>query len=81
MASATPLVEHVKTASAAGAAPYMSTEEFAALVHTSPATIRYWRHVGKGPKAFRLGRRALYDRAEVLAWIEAEKTRQAATAA
>jgi predicted DNA-binding transcriptional regulator AlpA len=63
---------------AATAPEYVTTEEFAALVRTSPATVRYWRMIGKGPKSFRLGRRALYDRAEVLAWVEAEKTRQAA---
>jgi predicted DNA-binding transcriptional regulator AlpA len=65
------------TLPATAAPEYVTTEEFAQLVRTSPATIRYWRHINKGPQAFRLGRRALYDRAEVLAWVEAEKTRQA----
>ena len=58
---------------------YVTTAEFAELVRTSAATIRYWRHIEKGPRAFRLGRRALYDRAEVVAWITAEKARQAGT--
>ncbi|GIJ25479.1 hypothetical protein Vqi01_06410 [Micromonospora qiuiae] len=49
---------------------YMTTEEVAELFRTSPETVRYWRHVGKGPKSFKAGgRRVLYDRAEVLAYV------------
>lgn len=47
--------------------------EVASLVRTSPETVRYWRHVGKGPKSFKLGRRVLYAEADVLAWIEAQR--------
>ncbi len=50
---------------------YMTTQEVAALARTSPETVRYWRHVGKGPASFKLGRRVLYSREGVLAWIEA----------
>jgi excisionase family DNA binding protein len=52
---------------------YMTTEEVAALVRQPSETVRYWRHVGKGPKGFKVGRRVLYDQAEVLAWLEAAK--------
>jgi len=31
--------------------------------------LRYWRHVGKGPRSFKIGRRVLYARADVLAYI------------
>ncbi|MGH3934866.1 MAG: helix-turn-helix transcriptional regulator [Pseudonocardiaceae bacterium] len=57
----------------------MTTAEFAELAHTSPETIRYWRHIGRGPASFKLGRRVLYDRSEVLAWIR--DTRNAARTA
>ncbi len=40
---------------------YLTTEEVAELLRTSPETVRFWRHVGKGPKSFKLGRRVLYD--------------------
>jgi len=49
---------------------FMTTNEVAELVRTSPETVRYWRHVGNGPKSFKVGRRVLYERAAVLSWIE-----------
>lgn len=52
---------------------YVTTQELATMVRTSPETVRYWRHVGKGPKSFKLGRRVLYASADVEAWIEAHR--------
>jgi excisionase family DNA binding protein len=49
---------------------YMTTAEFADLVRTSEGTVRYWRHVGKGPRSFRVGKRVLYDIRDVEAWLE-----------
>jgi predicted DNA-binding transcriptional regulator AlpA len=54
---------------------YMTTEELAALVRAPSAeTCRYWRNVGKGPRSVRIGRRVLYRRADVEAWIEGQYT-------
>ncbi len=50
---------------------YMTTAEFADLVRSSEGTVRYWRHVGKGPRSFRVGKRVLYDIRDVEAWLEA----------
>lgn len=47
---------------------YLTTEEVADRFRTSPGTVRYWRHVGKGPASFRLGARVLYDLDLVEAW-------------
>ena len=33
-------------------------------------TLRWMRHVGKGPRSFRLGRRVMYWLSDVLAWID-----------
>lgn len=44
---------------------YLTTEELAAIVRTPAETIRYWRSIKKGPKSFKIGRRVLYERAEV----------------
>ena len=44
-------------------------EEVAARLRKPPATLRYWRHVGDGPKSFKLGRRVAYLRADVDAWL------------
>ena len=48
---------------------YLTTEELAAELRTTPETCRYWRHVGKGPKSFRVGRRVLYAVEDVEAFI------------
>ncbi len=45
--------------------------EAAALLRAPVATLRYWRHLGTGPHSFRLGRRVLYRRDDLDAWIEA----------
>jgi excisionase family DNA binding protein len=53
---------------------YMTTTEVAEELRTPVETVRYWRHVGKGPKSFKLGRRVLYDIEDVDAFIaEARK--------
>jgi excisionase family DNA binding protein len=50
----------------------LTVDEVAELCRTSPATVRYWRHMGSGPKSFRLGRRVLFREDDVRSWIEAE---------
>lgn len=39
---------------------YLTTAEVAAHYRTVPGTVRYWRHVGYGPKGTKVGRRFLY---------------------
>ena len=48
--------------------------EAAEVVRAPVATLRYWRHVGIGPRSFRLGRRVLYRATDLYAWI-AEQAR------
>lgn len=58
---------------------YLTTEEVAEICRTAPETCRYWRHVGKGPKSFKVGRRVLYAEADVLSWLaEAQQAGEAA---
>lgn len=54
---------------------YMTTAEVAELCRTSPETVRWWRYVGKGPKAIRVpgGRRVLYAVEDVDAWLESAR--------
>ena len=47
----------------------MTTAEVAALLRTPENTVRYWRSVNVGPKSFRLPRRVVYWRRDVLAWL------------
>lgn len=51
---------------------YFTTEEVAAHFRTVPATVRYWRHIGKGPQSFKVGRRVLYRECDVRAWADAQ---------
>jgi hypothetical protein len=49
----------------------LTISEAAALLRAPVATLRYWRHLGTGPRSFRLGRRVLYrsgSAAECLSW-------------
>ena len=55
------------------AAPDLLTiTEAAELLRAPVATLRYWRHLGTGPRSFRLGRRVLYRRDDLHAWIDAQ---------
>ena len=51
----------------------MTSKEAAAYIGASESTLRYWRACDEGPRSYRLGRRTLYDQADVDAWIEAQK--------
>ena len=54
---------------------YLTIAEASDRLRTPEATLRYWRHMGKGPKSFKLGRRVLYEAADVEAFIaEAKRT-------
>ena len=48
---------------------YLTTAEVAEMCRTSPETVRYWRYIGKGPRSFKLGRKVLYESADVDAWL------------
>ena len=48
----------------------LTLTEAAELLRTAPETLRYWRHIGTGPASAKLGRRVVYRRADVEAWIE-----------
>ncbi|MCW2736100.1 helix-turn-helix domain-containing protein [Nocardioides sp.] len=53
---------------------YMTTTEVADLLRTPVETVRYWRHVSKGPKSFKVGRRVLYAREDVEAFLAEART-------
>ncbi|CAB4951852.1 unannotated protein [freshwater metagenome] len=48
---------------------FMTTAEVADALRTSTETVRYWRHVGKGPQSFKVGRRVLYAVEDVETFI------------
>lgn len=60
-------------------AKYLTTEEVADLLRAPVESVRYWRHIGKGPKSFKVGRRVLYAVEDVEAFVR--EARKAGTAA
>jgi predicted DNA-binding transcriptional regulator AlpA len=50
----------------------LTITEAAGVVRAPVATLRYWRHLGMGPRSFRIGRRVVYRRADVDEWISAQ---------
>lgn len=48
---------------------FLTTAEVAEILRTPTETVRYWRHLGKGPASFKVGRRVLYERADVERFI------------
>ena len=52
---------------------YLTTAELAQELRAAPEGVRYWRHVGKGPAWFKIGRRVPYARSDVDTWIAAQR--------
>jgi prophage regulatory protein len=53
---------------------YMSAPELEQLTGTPESTFRYWASIGQGPPSFKLGRRRVWRRSAVMAWLaELEK--------
>lgn len=57
-----------------------TTADVAERYRTAPGTVRYWRHIGYGPRGVKNGRRVLYSDAE-LRRFDAWLMKQAAGAA
>ncbi|RPK69049.1 Helix-turn-helix domain protein [Streptomyces sp. ADI96-15] len=48
-----------------GATRFLTTDDVADRYRTTASTVRYWRHIGYGPKGVKVGRRVLYSQAEI----------------
>ncbi len=51
-------------------AEVLNSKQCSAITGIPPSTFRYWASIGQGPPSFKLGRRRVWRRAVVLAWIE-----------
>lgn len=50
--------------------PLLNSAEVAQMIRVPEPTLRYWRHIGIGPKSFKMGpRRVLYRADDVTAWV------------
>lgn len=50
----------------------LSLTEAADQIRVPVSTLRYWRGRGEGPASARVGRRVVYRKADVEAWIAAQ---------
>ena len=50
----------------------LTITEAAEIARAPVATLRYWRHLGIGPRSFRLGRHVVYRADDLHAWINAQ---------
>nr|WP_245839367.1 helix-turn-helix domain-containing protein [Mycobacterium aquaticum] len=50
----------------------MFIDEVSVLTRKPVATLRWWRATGQGPRSSSLGRRVVYRREDVEAWIESQ---------
>ena len=50
----------------------LTITEAAEIARAPVATLRYWRHLGIGPRSFRLGRHVVYRADDLPAWINAQ---------
>lgn len=51
----------------------LTTAEVAREYRFAVGTLRYWRHIGYGPASFARGRRIVYRRSDVDAWISEQE--------
>ena len=54
----------------------LTLPETSKVTRTPEATLRYWRHNGTGPRSFRVGRRVMYKREDVEAWVQTQYAQQ-----
>ncbi len=57
------------------AAEYLSAAQLEALTGTPQATWRYWAMIGDGPASFKLGRRRVWRRSAVMAWLAEQEAK------
>jgi prophage regulatory protein len=51
------------------AAEYLDANDLEKITGTKASTWRYWAHIGRGPASFRLGKRRVWRRSVVEAWL------------
>lgn len=60
------------TPSVAAGETILTLPEVARMLRVPEATVRWWRHVGTGPKGFTVGRYVRYRLSDVTAFIDAQ---------
>jgi len=73
-------VHAVNTAKPDSQSDYLDSAGLERMTGTPASTWRYWAMIGEGPASFKLGRRRVWKRATVLAWLESQETAGAGVA-
>lgn len=54
--------------------PILTTKQVAEEFPFLPeATLRWWRHAGRGPKSFVIGKKVLYRKSEIERWLSEQE--------
>jgi predicted DNA-binding transcriptional regulator AlpA len=54
----------------------LTLQEACRFLRVPEGTLRYWRHLGAGPRSFKIGRHVRYWRTDLTLWL-AEQTNRA----
>ncbi len=52
----------------------MTTRQVSETTGIPVGTLRFWRHTNQGPASFALGRKVVYRRSELEAWIAEQES-------
>jgi excisionase family DNA binding protein len=53
----------------------LSLQEACRLLRVPEGTLRYWRHLGSGPRSFKIGRHVRYWRTDLTLWLTEQTNR------
>ena len=53
----------------------LSLQEACGFLRLPEGTLRYWRHRGRGPRSFKVGRHVRYWRTDLILWLTEQTNR------
>lgn len=53
----------------------LTLQEACTFLRIPEGTLRYWRHLGAGPRSFKIGRHVRYWRADLVHWLTEQTNR------
>ncbi len=53
----------------------LTLQEACTYLRVPEGTLRYWRHLGTGPRSFKLGRHVRYWKTDLLLWLTEQTNR------
>jgi hypothetical protein len=74
--TASPINPHENLRSASNPGDEMLTlQEACRFLRIPEGTLRYWRHLGCGPRSFKIGRHVRYWRTDLILWLTEQTNR------